>query len=314
MNKVFWAVVAVDTALFLFLLVSGLKESGHSDGGREMGLAFYVILPGIFIGLAVLLYLRSTSMIARSLALVIVAGPGLLITGARVRDAYLSYSIRQDAEGVGYFSGNARKQLAAAVVHRDLATVQKIAPQVDINTLGKQGTTFLSLAAEEEFGAEWNKKDLPSELPIVRELLARGAKPNPGLDTATKIPDPEFIRALLEAGADPNLKVGDAPVVCNWLTVMPIANFRLLAEHGLDLNSSDQFGTPLVQRAGECENWDVVAYLIEHGADVKRGDKSGRTLPALIDDRIESYKTSGRELPEGLKRVKTLLSGPQPKA
>ena len=89
MNKVFWAVVAVDTALFLILLISGLMESGHADGGREMGLAFYVILPAIFIGLAVLMYVRSTSVIARWLALVIVAGPGLLIAGARVRDAYL---------------------------------------------------------------------------------------------------------------------------------------------------------------------------------------------------------------------------------
>ena len=64
MNKIFWTVVAVDAALFMFLLISGLTESGNSSGGREMGLAFYVILPGIFIGLAVLLYVRSSSMVA----------------------------------------------------------------------------------------------------------------------------------------------------------------------------------------------------------------------------------------------------------
>ena len=313
MNKVFWAVVAVDTALFLILLISGLMESGHADGGREMGLAFYVILPAIFIGLAVLMYVRSTSVIARWLALVIVAGPGLLIAGARVRDAYLSYSIRQDAEGTGYFSGSAQKQLAAAVVHRDLAAVQKIAPMVDVNADGKKGTTFLSLAIEEEFGAEWSKREMPSELPIVRELLAHGAKPNPGLKTATKVPDAEFIRALLDAGADPNLKIENSPVVYNWLTVMPVANFELMAEHGLDLNSTDEYGTPLAQRAAESEKWEIVVYLIEHGADVKRGDKNGRTLSALIDDRIQSYKTSEREIPEGLMRVKSLLSGPQPK-
>jgi hypothetical protein len=98
MNKIFWAVVAVDAALFLFLLVSGLREGGNSSGGREMGLAFYVILPGIFIGLAVLLYVRSSSTIARTLALLIVAVPGLFIVGARVRDAYLNYLIRQDAK------------------------------------------------------------------------------------------------------------------------------------------------------------------------------------------------------------------------
>ena len=98
MNKIFWAVVAVDAALFLLLLISGLTEGGDSSGGREVGLAFYVILPGIFIGLAVLLYVRSTSTVARTLALLIVMVPGVLIVGARVRDAYLNYLIRQDAK------------------------------------------------------------------------------------------------------------------------------------------------------------------------------------------------------------------------
>ena len=313
MNKVFWAVVALDAALFLILLVSGLMEKGHSDGGREMGLAFYVILPVAFIVLAVLLYVRSSSLIARWLALVIVAGPGLLIAGARKRDAYLSYTIRQELEGTGYFAGSEQKELGAAVVHRDLAAVQKLARAVDVNAAGKNGMTFLSLAMEEEFGAEWSKRGMPSELPIVRELLARGANPNSGMDTATKIPDPEFIRALLEAGADPNLKVGKSPVVFNWLTVIPVANFALLAEHGLDLNSNDPYGTPLVQRAAESEKWEIVAYLIEHGADVKRGDKSGRTLSALIEDRIQSFKSSEREIPEGLTRVKKLLDQPHSK-
>ncbi|MGH9702120.1 MAG: ankyrin repeat domain-containing protein, partial [Candidatus Acidiferrales bacterium] len=263
MNKIFWAVVALDAAVFLILLVRGLMEKGHSDGGREMGLAFYVILPAVFIVLAVLLYVRSSSMIARWLALVIVAGPGLLIAGVRVWDAYLSYSIRQESEGTGYFAGSEQKELGAAVVHRDLAAVQKLARSVDVNAAGKNGMTFLSLAMEEEFGAEWSKRGMPSELPIVRELLASGANPNPGLDTATKTPDPEFMRALLAAGADPNLRVGNSPVVFNWLTVIPIANFALMAEHGLDLNSSDPYGTPLVQRAAESEKWEIVVYLIE---------------------------------------------------
>lgn len=62
MNKVFWAIVAVDAAIFVALLVAGLAARVHQDGGREMGLIFGVILPGIFVAVAVLLHVLSKSL------------------------------------------------------------------------------------------------------------------------------------------------------------------------------------------------------------------------------------------------------------
>ncbi len=43
MNPIFWSVVGLDAALFLGLLISMLvQQGGSSNGGREMGIAFFV--------------------------------------------------------------------------------------------------------------------------------------------------------------------------------------------------------------------------------------------------------------------------------
>jgi uncharacterized protein len=93
-----------------------------------------------------------------------------------------------------------------------------------------------------------------------------------------------------------------------WINIMPVANLRLLAEHGADLNAVNQFGAPLVVSAAEAENWEAVIFLIEKGADVRRPDSGGRTLSDLIDDRLNGYTKYGAEAPQGLLRVKALLN------
>ncbi len=99
MNKIFWAIVAVDAALFVALLVAGLTARAHPDGGREMGLIFGVILPGIFVAVAVLLYLLPKSLSLRLIALAMVAAPLLLIAGARLRSAWIEYQVRHNSAG-----------------------------------------------------------------------------------------------------------------------------------------------------------------------------------------------------------------------
>ena len=99
MNKVFWAIVAVDAALFVVLLVAGLAARAHPDGGREMGLIFGVILPGIFVAVAVLLYVLSKSLPLRVIVLGMVAAPMLLIAGAHQRNAWIDYQIRHNTAG-----------------------------------------------------------------------------------------------------------------------------------------------------------------------------------------------------------------------
>ena len=97
MQKVFWTLVAVDAGLFFFLLIATLKQRSPADGGREMALFFGVLLPGVVVGLGILLYVLSSSTTWRLVALLIVAAPLLFIAAVRARSAYIDYAVRQDS-------------------------------------------------------------------------------------------------------------------------------------------------------------------------------------------------------------------------
>jgi hypothetical protein len=307
-NKAFWAIVVIDAALFAFLLIVTLMQPGSSSGGREMSLVFSIVLPAIVIGLAVLLFVRSSAPTFRMIALLIVAGPGILLALVHLRSAYIDYMVRQNASGRGYFSGPQLREMGAAVVRRDVVALRSAAPGADVNAMGKSDMTLMRLAVEEEFSSQPAGESPSSELPVIRALLALGAKPDSGLETATKIKNAKVIQTLLEAGANPNLIVNQSPVAFSWIAVMPVENLRLLVEHGGDLNAKDDSGIPLVQAAAAAENWDDVLYLLEKGADVNHTDSSGRTLTALLTDKLNSYNTYGRPVPEKLKRVNAILS------
>ncbi len=99
MNKVFWTVVAIYAVIFIALLVDGLTARAHPDGGREMGLIFGVILPGLAIAAAVAVYVLSNSLVPRVIALASVAAPLLLLAGAHLRSAWIDYQIRHSTMG-----------------------------------------------------------------------------------------------------------------------------------------------------------------------------------------------------------------------
>ena len=308
MNKVFWLIVAVDAALFLVLLIATLLQSGPSDGGKEMALTFGVVLPAVVIGSAVLLYVFSTSTTWRTLALVIVAGPGLLLAGIHLRDFYINYQIAQKSAGRGYFSGSAMKDMGQAVVSRDLATLRRLAPKVNLNEIGERGMTLVRLAVTTAGTLAPDGKELSPEVSVVRTLISLGAKPDPALEEATKLENPEILKLLLEAGADPNSEVSGSGVVFAWLRILPVENLRLLVQHGTGVNSRDQYGSPLLLRAAEEENWDAVIFLIHQGADVRLADKSGKTLSSLIEDRLSDSARYGSQVDPGLLKVKALMT------
>jgi hypothetical protein len=181
MNLAFGSVVALDVALFIALLAMGL-QAGRQDGGREMGLAFFVVLPGGVLGLAVLLYVFGTGTGWRALALGIATVPGLFVAGAQLRGLYLAH-----AGAPQPFGDPALQALAEAVVRRDLAALRRIGPRVDVNTARPDGTTLLAIAAQDDdFQAAW---------PVVQALLARGATPDRRLERVLQRKHPDFLRA-----------------------------------------------------------------------------------------------------------------------
>ena len=242
MTPIFWAAVALDTVLFVVLLVLGLAQKGISDGGREMALIFSVIIPAIVVGGGALLFLKSESSAWRGIGLFIVAGPGLFIAAARLRSAAIDYQVRQNSDGSGYFSAREMKLAGTAVVHGDTAALASLGPKLDVNTKGRHGMTLMELALTQVLDSTASRN-------VVRALLARGADPNTGLENAIKASDGLMLATLLDAGAKPNFADDRGPVVFQWLGVTPIANFTTLLDHGLDVNLLDHSGS-LADRPG----------------------------------------------------------------
>jgi hypothetical protein len=307
MNPFFWAVVALDVALFLGLLISMLVQRGGSEsGGREMGIAFFVIAPLLLIGAAVLLYVFTRSPVWKIIALIIVAGPGLFIAGGRIRSAYIDYVVRQNALGRGYFSTSEMKAMGAAVVEADLATLQRIGPTVDVNAVGERGTTFIGMATEQAFDAP-DEKRARRRRAVIETLLRLGAKPGPAMSAALKVKDPAILEALLKAGADPNaLTEQGSPLVFEWLSIMPVENLRLLVQHGLNVNVV-QYNTPLAVEVTLKRRWDLLLLLAQSGADLAKARDDGRNVAGELAIRVEEAKTEGREPPPDLLRVRELL-------
>jgi hypothetical protein len=261
-----------------------------------MGLFFAVLLPSIGLVAAALLFIFSRTDFWRFTALFIVAGPGLVIGGSRLRNFYYDYNSWQNHLGRGYFSGRDMKAMGAAVVQGDLEAMRRLAPQVDLNTIAQPrkfpGMTLMRLAAEKAFNED-SDKSTPQRLAVVQTLLQLGAKPNPGLDAALRIKDAKMLEVLLEGGADPNGVYRDQPVVFSWLGVLSLEAVRSLAKHGLNLNVSYNH-SPLVVEALFADRWDMVSLLIDLGVDVQRTDDSGRNVAQEIVKRLDEAAREGR--------------------
>jgi hypothetical protein len=85
MTPAFWAFVALDAALFLILVVLGITSPGTPDGGREMSLIFFVVIPAIIVIGAAVLFTKAQSSGLLLVALGVVAGPRSTIAFAKTR-------------------------------------------------------------------------------------------------------------------------------------------------------------------------------------------------------------------------------------
>ena len=89
--------------------------------------------------------------------------------------------------------------------------------------------------------------------------------------------DLEFIRLLLENGADPGIPDNSGKtLLLQCIDHKYDEKVRLLLEHGADPNIKDAvLGTPLLKAAAWC--YDCVEVLLGHGADPNSENSSGET-------------------------------------
>lgn len=306
-NAFFWIAVLIDAVILLLLLFLGMTSSGGGNGGREMATIFGVVIPALVVGAGIVLHQKAESTNVRVIALLVVAAPGLLLAATRGRSALIDWQVRKNASGSGYFSGGDLAVAGQAVVQGNAAVLRQLGPGLAVNSIGTGGTSLMSLALEQGHIVRTAPAERSARLAVVQALLDLGADPEPGLAEATKVEDVAFLRLLLDAGAEPNHTNEGEPIIFEWLAVTPISHFTLLCDRGLDLNTVNRIGEPLLVAAGRADRWDLVELLLSRGADHSRRDRHGDRVIDVVDGRLASETTRTDEQKAAIIRVRKLI-------
>lgn len=178
----------------------------------------------------------------------------------------------------------------------------RIGPTVDVNTPGRD-MTLLGLAVS---GPDARVSD-GSEMPVVRALLALGARADAGMHDACVRRNSALLETLLGAGGNPNLKIAEnQPLVFDTMSRITPQNFRLLAGKGLDLNSKS-YDDPLSVQLTIYRRWDLLAIAIELGADTTLARPDGRNVADELATQIDEETKAGHDIPADLLRARAAL-------
>lgn len=320
MTIAFWSIAGIEAlalGVFCLMFLADGSKANH-DGSRSMGLFFFLIIPGAVLGLAMLLQVFFTSAVMRVIAFLIVISPAIILVVAKGDDYYDTYQADQRAQGRGYFSGRAMRAIATAVAQADVALVEKLAPTVDINTVGDSGITLLWLATD--MNTHQAAGIAPeTQLLLVQTLLKLGAKPNrtaglgsevsPALLSALRMKDSAVAKALLDAGADPNaLDNSGSSMLFAAAGSMSVESLRLLLDHGADVDAR-WHGAPLSVWVCLDQRWDLLLLLVERGVDVSRtyGKDDLRTAASFVATAVENARKENRAPEAILQRVQSQL-------
>ena len=189
--------------------------------------------------------------------------------------------------------GNGRPPLATAISRENLETVQFLVNSgANVNQPDFGGSTLMwwTLDSEDivqfliEAGADVNARDYYRGIPIIVDAVLRG--------------DVGSLRALLEAGADPNGR-NENEIPAIWLAaeLQSLEKVRLLLEAGADVDACGVNGSSVLSYAIQEDDLELVKALVDAGADVNDFDSQAASLlelarqvasPEIVEYLIES--------------------------
>jgi ankyrin repeat protein len=109
------------------------------------------------------------------------------------------------------------------------------------------------------------------------------------LEKAARYGGPKLIRSILEAGAD---ITDEAPLASAALSRGKIENVRLLVEAGADVNATEGLSEPALHAACAMADLEVVAYLLDNGADINlKCGRYGSPLCAFLKGIATAFKS-----------------------
>jgi ankyrin repeat protein len=127
----------------------------------------------------------------------------------------------------------------------------------------------------------------------VTEILLQGATP---LVLASEVNNLDVIRALVEAGADPNIPTEQGTTALMMSAgagtdvqrarepeerAVAVETARFLVDHGADVNAAGQFGWTALHAAAYQGLNDDIEYLVSKGAKIDQKDSFGQTALSI---------------------------------
>lgn len=192
------------------------------------------------------------------------------------------------------YNGGTALQAACRTRVNPLVLAYLVRNGADVNHTDIHGNSVLHYAHHRQpcYPYGLNDADADAEA-AVRFLVAHGADVNPEgaspLQTAYNTRHPKIMRILLEAGADPNRRVGDIEplILCASWGCTP--DMKLLLSFGADIHTRDSRGITPLLKATRWGHLAMVKLLVEHGANVLCADAYGNTpiSAAIADNQLD---------------------------
>ncbi|MGF6263106.1 hypothetical protein OKW49_004034 [Paraburkholderia youngii] len=186
-----------------------------------------------------------------------------------------------------FFSG-AQLELAQAIERGDMGQVRRLAPKTDLNTPGRKNMTMLFFAFQEALQRD------PHRLAVASEVVKAGADPlqevpdfGDPLGVMLNSSHPEFLRAMLDGGVDPNLISEGTPIIFDVAKESTSASLKLLVERGVDVNRRDSLRNSVLFEALMNNALDQIDYLLDHGANPSTYNINGVSFPFALSHDID---------------------------
>lgn len=307
LSALFWTAAVLTV---LLVLIPTLDAWNHPSGQfAGLGVFFFLVVDAFVAGV-ILVVAAFRRAVAYWVGLALLSLLAALFGADAITRAVERANMPSEAEyratreaheaGRGYFTKDADRALADAMVAGDATKVAVLAPAANLRAVGDSDMTFLQLALA----------DGRARLDVVSALLEAGADPDQyygnlfsPIETAPDKRDGKdgmFVRVALEAGVDLNAwnKEG-RPRSFGPLCWSTTANIEFMLAHGVNLEAEDRDGDTAIAWLVRWCGAKNVEFLLAHGAHADHRNHAGKNLRDVVlaeADSLRPYHSASDEL------------------